>query len=423
MPVFWYLWWVLSNGTIVYGSAAFLCAVTGTDGKRHLSALLTAAAILTVAVTRWQLPAAFWLEFPLWMLYGVVFLKIRWRELLAPLTILFTLRTFLEGLTAVVTACAAAHLELSNHGPLVQIALSLALTLGFLALLRWLQGRTGAVLRQPTSLYALLLSGALMVLAVRCSLRLDGSAFAQYLSTFRLDTGVMAVLLMTGAAVVFFIVTEMVCTVNRLTEQEAAAVQLTRRLDGQQHYVEEAEKRTAQWAAFQHDLKNHLLVLTGLLRESNYPAAERYANCLQAGCDALTVRVSTGNPVLDTLFQEKCSQARPWGISVDCRVRIPPDCSVEDMDLCTIFSNILDNAITACRMVEPSRRILQVTTKVRAGFLVVESTNPVADSRPIEKGIGLRNIETAAARYQGATELEIADGIFRISVLLCSRKL
>lgn len=419
MPVFWYLWWVLSNGMVVYGSAVFFCAVTGTDGQRHLPALLTAAAVLTVAVTRWQLPAAFWLEFPLWMLYGVMFLKIRWRELLAPLTILFTLRTFLEGLTAVVTACAAAHLELSNYGPLVQIALSLALNLAFLALLRWLQGRSGAALRHSAGLYGLLLSGALMVLAVRCGLRLDGPAFAPYLSAFRLDTGVMAVLLMTGAAVVFFVVMEMVCTVNRLTEQETAAARLSKQLDGQRRYVEEAEKRTAQWAAFQHDLKNHLLVLTGLLRESNYPAAERYANRLQAGCDALTVRISTGNPVLDALFHEKCSQARRWGISVDCRVRIPPDYSVEDMDLCTIFSNILDNAMAACRMVEPSRRVLRVITKARAGFLVVESTNPVADSRPIEKGIGLRNIETAAARYQGAAEWEIADGIFRISVLLC----
>lgn len=424
MPVTLYLWWMVSNGILAYFSIDFFLSITQTDGKKHIPILLAVTIVLTAAVTRWQIPGTFWLEIPLWMVYAVVFIKIRWTDLLAPMSILFTLRTFAEGFTAVLTAYAAAHWNLPFDGTLVQIVLSLSLDILFLLLLVWIQKRVAFSLQNSISpyLYALLLPGALMVLTIRYGLRLDSPSFAQYLFSFRRDGSFTALLLLSGAAVVFFIMIEIVCKVIRLTEQETAVALLTRQLAAQQTYLEEAKTRDAQYSAFQHDIKNHLLVLSGLIQEAKYGAAEQYAVALQAGCSSLTIPVSTGNLILDTLLKEKLGHARYCEIRVDCSVQIPPHFHIEDLDLCVVFSNILDNAITACMQVEQSKRVLSITTKVRANFLVIESTNSVAVSRPIEKGIGLRNIEAISRKYQGITEIENTDGTFRISVLLCTPK-
>lgn len=42
---------------------------------------------------------------------------------------------------------------------------------------------------------------------------------------------------------------------------------LINQLTAQQTYMEEAKTRNAQYDAFQHDIKKHLLVLSGLIQE------------------------------------------------------------------------------------------------------------------------------------------------------------
>lgn len=261
-----------------------------------------------------------------------------------------------------------------------------------------------------------------MVLAIRYGLRLDHAAFQQYLSAFSIEVSLTALFFMLGAAIIFFIMLEIFCKVIQLAEQETAVALLTSQVSGQQIYLEEAKKRNEQYAAFQHDIKNHLLVLSGLIQDEKYEAAEQYANQLQSSCRLFGVSVFTGNLILDTLFKEKLSYAKCNDIQVDCKVLIPSVFQVEDMDLCIIFSNILDNAITACMQVEQSKRALHIATKMRGNFLVIESTNAVSVSQPIRMGIGLKNIENVAKKYQGIVKIENVDGTFRISVLLCSKK-
>lgn len=424
MPIILYLWWLLSNGMIAYFCIDFFLHTTQAGGRKHIPILLAMTTVLTAITTRLQIPGTFWLEIPFWMVYAVVFIKIRWVDLLAPMAILFTLRTFLEGFTVVVTAYTAANLHLSSDGIWMQIFLSLCLDLAFLLILWLMQKRFAFSLQKDISsyLYALLLPCALMVLAVRYGLQLDRPNFAQYLFSWKWDVYLTALFLMTSTAIVFFIMVEIFCKVIQLVEQETTMALLKSQVAGQQIYLEEAKTRNECYAAFQHDIKNHLLVLSSLLQETKYDAAKQYATKLQASCKSFTLPISTGNLILDTLLKEKLSHAQRSGIQVDCQMHIPTSFHAEDLDLCIVFSNILDNAMAACMQVEPAQRMLHIATKVRANFLVIESTNPVTTNKPIEKGIGLKNVEKIAQKYQGITEIENTDGIFKISVLLCSLK-
>lgn len=90
------------------------------------------------------------------------------------------------------------------------------------------------------------------------------------------------------------------------------------------------------------------------------------------------------------------------------------------MDLCIIFSNLLDNAIHACMNESPENRHFSIFTKVKAQFLIIEETNATSDSSPITPGIGLHNVQILAEKYQGTMDFENKNGIFRITVLLCS---
>lgn len=422
MPIILYLWWILSNGIITYFSIVFFLCTIQINDRKHIPILLTIHVVLTAVITRLQIEGTFWLEVLLLIIYAVIFLKMKIQNMLAPIAILFTLRTFVEGFTAVLTAYVATHLKISFDSTFMQIFLSLSLDMVFLLSLWLIQKRFLFSLQKTISsyLYTLLLPCILMVLMIRYGLRLDSSIFQQYLSSFGVEVSLTALFMMLGAAIVFFIMIEIFCKIIQLAEHETAVTLLTSQLAGQQIYINEARKRNEQYASFQHDIKNHLLVLSGLIQEAKYGAARQYVNQLHACCQSLSIPISTGNFILDTLLKEKLSHAQRSEIQVVYKVQIPSDFHINDMDLCVVFSNILDNAITACMQVEKQKRFLHISTKARANFLVIESANSVAISQPIQMGIGLKNIKNIAKKYQGITEIENADGTFRISVLLCS---
>ena len=94
------------------------------------------------------------------------------------------------------------------------------------------------------------------------------------------------------------------------------------------------------------------------------------------------------------------------------------------------MGNILDNALEACGRLPkgeaPFIRVWVGTIK-KCLFLEVQNSSdlkegwkPSGDRRgsPGEHGLGLGNIQAAAARYNGAVHMEAEKGIFTISVLL-----
>ncbi|HCT92886.1 MAG TPA: hypothetical protein DF613_16120 [Lachnospiraceae bacterium] len=383
----------------------------------------------------WLVPGSFltllalYLRFPgmlpVHMLFLLIFakyiLKAPFKDAAAPIAILFTLYTFIEGLSAIIMSWLSANIELSFPGIYMQLLLSLVLAFLFFLALCLIQRTCSSALRRPLSscLYLLLLPCALMVFLIRCGLQLDSSALEKYLSAFNRSATFMALLGMAAAVIFFFLTLHVFCKVIHLTEQEQTAVLLAGQLRGQQTYIEEARKRNEQYAALRHDLNNHLLVLSGLLDGEKYETAKSYAHSLRTNGLPLSVPVATGRAALDVLLNEKLSHARRNGIRISCGVQIPQNIPIDDMDLCVIFSNILDNAINACRNTESTEKNLSVTTKTHSRFFLIESTNSAPSRQDIKPGTGLNNIRRMAEKYQGTTEITNSGGCFRISILLC----
>ena len=185
-------------------------------------------------------------------------------------------------------------------------------------------------------------------------------------------------------------------------------------------YIEEAAKRNELYSSFQHDIDNHLLVISGLLHDKLFAQAEQYTQKLHISCGELLMNVSTGKPILDVLLKEKLNYAKRNHIIVSHDVSVPVNFAIEDMDLCVLFSNILDNAITACIDGTQKEKLLSLSAKVKSQFLVIEAVNTTSASQPIALGTGLMNIQHMAEKYHGTMETELSNGKFRISVLLCS---
>ncbi len=183
-----------------------------------------------------------------------------------------------------------------------------------------------------------------------------------------------------------------------------------------------------------HDMKNHIIALSGLYQNKEWDKMGDYlknmeSGCLESGDDM------TGNKVVDALLYRKKEQAERENIRWECDVRIPKTCCINEFDLCVLFGNILDNALEACERLKCDEthciesRFVNIQAKtVKSCFLIeVKNSMDITEKytfgitkkeSPQEHGIGLLNVSDVVQRYNGVVNMEAENGIFVISILI-----
>ncbi|MCM1156043.1 MAG: GHKL domain-containing protein [Roseburia sp.] len=193
------------------------------------------------------------------------------------------------------------------------------------------------------------------------------------------------------------------------------------------------EEQHRQSERLRHDMKNHVIVLSGLYENKEWEKLGEYLKNMGEGIEA--GGDMTGNKALDALLYQKRNWAERENIGWECDVHISETCSIRTFDLCVLFGNLLDNALEACGRLYRSDTcgVRQRFVNIRAGIVkkcfllevknsmdkAEEYAEGVTQKKDLQgHGIGLLNVRDVVRRYNGAVDMEMEDGIFMISVLL-----
>ena len=104
--------------------------------------------------------------------------------------------------------------------------------------------------------------------------------------------------------------------------------------------------------AFRHDINNNLAFISMLMQEKKYDEAEKYVKELNGNIAALSQKVVTGDDMLDTLILSKLSLIKNNNIKFVIKGVIAGGLGWKAIDVCTVFSNLIDNAVEACQKIE-----------------------------------------------------------------------
>ena len=421
-----YIWWLLLNGFLYFAEFHFLCRFSGGREKKYTVCYVLLSSLITFLVMYFRGSGVLrlFLHMGILLCFSRFALELRWADTVAPATILLTLFTFMESFQTVFMRWMAGHSMEMRTAVFMQMLLLAGLAAVLVLTMRFVSDRYACTGRQKLSsrLYPLLLPCSFIVWVIRSGLGLDmwmepvpGSG-----SLLGKRSGLWALVWILGACVIFFILLKLVSRIAVLSEQETEQKRLEKQIRMQYAYLEEAKKRNELYRTFQHDINNHFLVLSGLIREKNYDEAKNYFDKLRGSADSLLIGIETGNPILDILLQEKLSFAVSNGIEVKHDVQISRDCGVEDIDLCIILANALDNAVHACAEVTGRQPEISVTVRRRHHFLLMEVVNTMIPAQGrMEYGTGLDNIRHTVEKYEGTMEIENSGGKFRLTALLC----
>lgn len=182
-----------------------------------------------------------------------------------------------------------------------------------------------------------------------------------------------------------------------------------------------------------HDMNNHISCLTNLAANNNLNEIKNYLHNISETVSNLELKIKTGNPISDAVINEKFNIAKAENINLISDFMLPPQISLEAIDLCIILSNSLDNAIEACRNITASNieRKISLKSYIRDLYLIIEVSNTTTDklkyvnnkiisrkSNKVTHGIGISNIEDVVKKYNGILDIVEEKNYFTLSLML-----
>lgn len=185
----------------------------------------------------------------------------------------------------------------------------------------------------------------------------------------------------------------------------------------------------SQSERLRHDMKNHVIALSGLLENKEWEKMNGYLESMKDAGGFGGSEDVTGNKAIDAILHQKRKLAKTKNINWECDIYVLKTCITNEFDYCVLFGNILDNAIEACEKIDEEERFINIRGKAVENYFLLEVRNSITKmekdkAEMMEKknrtghGIGMLNVRDVVDKYYGMMKTEIEDGVFVIYVLI-----
>lgn len=184
-----------------------------------------------------------------------------------------------------------------------------------------------------------------------------------------------------------------------------------------------------------HEFKNHLDCIQGLLKENRQEEALEYVSKINNPAEQHMSYFSTLNPVVDVVINQKYQQSQEEGIPMVMILDELSTIPIEDKDMVILLSNLLNNAIEACRKLDVKDRIIKfkfvqdkeqiiisIKNPIKKQPLIVDNQIKTTKDNEEEHGIGLYNIEEVIKKYRGEGIFNTEQGIFSYTIIFRKRR-
>lgn len=196
----------------------------------------------------------------------------------------------------------------------------------------------------------------------------------------------------------------------------------------QHRYYDNLENKYKESRKLIHDIRNHLQSIERLYENKEQDLAKKYTTDIHLMLNELNQRYYTSNRILNIILNDKYQIIKSANISFDCKIGDINLDFMREIDITTIFANLLDNSIEAAKKVEDNPYIKFHINKFN-DFIVINIINSMKD-KPIMKnkkikstkvnheGLGLENIRKTLEKYEGSLVVDFDDNEFKINIVI-----
>ncbi len=188
-----------------------------------------------------------------------------------------------------------------------------------------------------------------------------------------------------------------------------------------EHYLE-LQKAYNENKILYHDFKNHILVVDHLIREQKNEEAINYIESCMEMMSCLVNSVQSGCEIIDIIINRKIMETRDKEIKFFYQVEYIGQIAINDIDLCALLANLLDNAVEACEAVPDKKAWINLKILRKNDLLLIQLENSLSTNKSSKKnffisdkidkklhGIGMKSIEKVIEKYDGYMEYKVSD--------------
>ncbi|MDD4630398.1 MAG: GHKL domain-containing protein [Eubacteriales bacterium] len=205
------------------------------------------------------------------------------------------------------------------------------------------------------------------------------------------------------------------------------------------------QKVQNQTAIYRHDMRHHLSLLLGFLESGDSAAAMEYIRRTQVDIDGIVPVRYCENNTINLILSAFATNANQKGVTLDVDVVLPDTLPLSDTEICTLFSNALENAIEAATNKPGTEavsvrgfnshtdqgtevRTVRLNCRIHKGNLLILVENTYTGIVKIKNGLpqnleeghgyGTKSIAMLIDKYKGYYSFSAEEGLFTLQVVL-----
>ena len=199
-------------------------------------------------------------------------------------------------------------------------------------------------------------------------------------------------------------------------------------IEKQLKYYQDMELMDCELRKFRHDIKNHFICMEWLFNTGKTGELQKYFQDLEKAFSFQQQLTLSGNDTIDAILHHDLPHYCNDKIKVSVHGSLPVLHTVSAMDLCTLFSNMLSNAIASAVQCENTSSTPEINIRFFGGhsYFSIEMSNTILPQtftfgrKTISRnhGYGTQKIRDVIEKYDGRHEIKLEDTRITITVYL-----
>lgn len=204
----------------------------------------------------------------------------------------------------------------------------------------------------------------------------------------------------------------------------------------EQNYYQEIRKEKDRVRSLYHDMKNHMICVRHLCEDKDINKALEYIDSMEnniTNYNQLNQEFYTKNMILDSILRVKKSICIEKGIDFLVDMDFSKNNFMDMVDVCTIFSNVIDNAIEACDKINDpdiAKKIILKSKYIDGLCIILIENTKINEVKKRKKlfltnkensnmhGIGLNNVKRTVEKYFGQVTFNYSKNTFTVKIMI-----
>ena len=187
-------------------------------------------------------------------------------------------------------------------------------------------------------------------------------------------------------------------------------------------------------------MNEHLNIIKELMKRGEYTKVNAMLDTLTEYVASTREKMYCGDPVVNAVMAENEKICKENGISLQYEFHIPKPLQMDTISICSIFSNLMRNAVTAARKAKEAageyasqqtegRNAGEIYVSVKAAVSgdylhIITENSRIAEKKPLNarKGYGKVIIKELVERHNGQMEIKESPDKYRTEITVENRR-